>query len=57
MNHQYENPENIYYNIKFSLEKGVKVRHHGFHTPIFSNLNLDNKISSRVVVLRNLTLI
>ena len=43
MNHQYENPENIYYNIKFSLEKGVKDRHHGFHTPIFSNLNLDNQ--------------
>ena len=48
-----ENPDKILSNIKLQLFNAVKDRHHGFHTPIFSNIALNEHISSRVVVLRN----
>ena len=47
-----ENPGIILSKIKTQLKKGVKNRHHGFHTPVFSNICENNSISSRIVVLR-----
>jgi len=45
-------PEIIFSEIKLKLENAVIDRKDGFHTPVFSNITLDNKVSSRVVVLR-----
>ena len=53
MNVAKENPDKILKNIKLLLSLGVKDRKHGFHTPIFSNINSNLDINSRVVVLRN----
>ena len=47
-----ENPKSIFDNIKELLSIAVTDRHHGFHTPIFSNKNQNNSIDSRVIVLR-----
>ncbi len=47
-----EKPDDIYANIVSNLKKGVKDRRHGFHTPVFSNINEKGLINSRVVVLR-----
>ncbi len=47
-----EDPKIIYNNIKELLNKGVKDRHHSFHTPVFSNYEEDNLVDSRIVVLR-----
>ena len=33
--------------------EGAKDRKHDFHTPVFSNINNQNSIESRVVVLRD----
>ena len=46
------NPKLIYDNIKELLYEGVINRKHAFHTPVFSNLNNQNSIESRVIVLR-----
>ena len=48
-----ENTEEIFRDIKRNLTRGVKDRKHNFHTPVFSNVNGDGGIDSRVVVLRN----
>ena len=48
-----ENTEEIFEDIKRNLTRGVKDRKHNFHTPVFSNVNSDGEIDSRVVVLRN----
>tara|TARA_Y100000590_G_scaffold418888_1_gene520134 strand:+ start:502 stop:1107 length:606 start_codon:yes stop_codon:yes gene_type:complete len=45
-------PKTILNNIIKMLLDGVKNRNHSFHTPIFSNINLNNQINSRTVVLR-----
>ena len=47
-----ENIDKIFDDIKKNLNKGVVDRKHNFHTPIFSNVNKDGGIESRVVVLR-----
>ena len=47
-----EKPDDIYANIVYNLKKGVKDRRHGFHTPVFSNINEKGLLNSRVVVLR-----
>ena len=47
-----ENPKVIINNIKELLVIGAKNRKHAFHTPIFSNNNINNSVNSRVVVLR-----
>jgi len=47
-----EKPDDIYANILSNLKKGVKDRRHGFHTPVFSNINEKGLLNSRVVVLR-----
>ena len=47
-----ENSKSIFDNIKELLSIAVTDRHHGFHTPIFSNKNQNNSIDSRVIVLR-----
>jgi len=47
-----ENTNEIFEDIKKNLAKGVKDRKHTFHTPIFSNINNENTVESRVVVLR-----
>ena len=47
-----ENTSEIFEDIKKNLAKGVKDRKHTFHTPIFSNINNENTVESRVVVLR-----
>ena len=39
-------------NIKKNLTIGVKNRHHGFHSPVFTNILLNGSTSSRIVVLR-----
>ena len=51
-----EDPDKIFDNIKNQLLQGVKNRHHGFHTPVFSNTNYREKINSRIVVLRKFDL-
>ena len=48
-----ENPQEILASIKSKLLEGVINRNHGFHTPVFSNINLNQNISSKIVVLRN----
>ena len=48
-----KNPDEILISIKELLKNAVKDRHHGFHTPVFSNTDNNNEISSRTVVLRN----
>ena len=47
-----ENTNEIFEYIKKNLAKGVKDRKHTFHTPVFSNINDENSVESRVVVLR-----
>ena len=48
-----ENTLEILEDIKRNLSRGVKDRKHNFHTPVFSNVNSDGEIDSRIVVLRN----
>ena len=48
-----ENTIEILEDIKRNLSRGVKDRKHNFHTPVFSNVNSDGEIDSRIVVLRN----
>ena len=47
-----ENTLEILEDIKRNLSRGVKDRKHNFHTPVFSNVNSDGEIDSRIVVLR-----
>ena len=47
-----ENPNEIYNNIKELLIIGAKNRNHTFHTPVFSTINKNSKVNSRIVVLR-----
>ena len=47
-----ENTNEIFDDIKTNLTRGVKDRKHTFHTPVFSNINDETAIESRVVVLR-----
>jgi pyridoxamine 5'-phosphate oxidase len=47
-----ENPQLIFNNIKELLKLGAINRKHSFHTPVFSNINKNNNVSSRIVVLR-----
>jgi len=47
-----ENTLEIFENLKKNLTRGVKDRKHAFHTPVFSNVNSEGEIDSRVVVLR-----
>ena len=48
-----ENTNEIFEDIIRNLSRGVKDRKHDFHTPVFSNINNQNSIESRVVVLRD----
>ena len=47
-----ENNSEIFEDIKRNLTRGVKDRKHSFHTPVFSNIDNKDGITSRVVVLR-----
>ena len=47
-----ENTYEIFEDIKKNLNRGVKDRGHGYHTPIFSNIDKEKSIDSRIVVLR-----
>ena len=47
-----ENSSEIFEDIKRNLTLGVKDRKHSFHTPVFSNIDNEDGIKSRVVVLR-----
>ena len=47
-----ENTNDIFEDIKRNLSRGVKDRKHTFHTPVFCNVDNENSIESRVVVLR-----
>ena len=47
-----ENTNEIFEDIKRNLTRGVKDRKHTFHTPVFCNIDNENSIESRVVVLR-----
>ena len=47
-----ENPKAIFDNIKELLNCGVKERNHSFHIPVFSNIERNNTVNSRIVVLR-----
>ncbi len=47
-----ENTNEIFEDIKRSLDRAVKDRKHTFHTPVFCNLDDQNGVDSRVVVLR-----
>ena len=47
-----ENSSEIFEDIKRNLTRGVKDRKHNFHTPVFSNIDNEDGIKSRVVVLR-----
>ena len=47
-----ENASEIFEDIKKNLTRGVKDRKHAFHTPVFSNIDSEGGIDSRVVVLR-----
>ena len=40
-----EDPDKIFDNITNKLLQGVKNRNHGFHTPVFSNINNKEKIN------------
>jgi len=48
-----ENPKLIFDNIKELLIDGVKNRNHPFHTPVFTNKDLNNLGDSRIIVLRH----
>ena len=47
-----ENTNETFEDIKRNLTRGVKDRKHTFHTPVFCNVDNENSIESRVVVLR-----
>jgi len=47
-----ENTNKIFEDIKKNLMRAVKDRKHTFHTPVFCNVDNQNSIESRVVVLR-----
>ena len=47
-----ENINEIFEDIKKNLTRGVNDRKHTFHTPVFCNIDYENNIQSRVVVLR-----
>jgi len=47
-----ENTNKIFEDIKKNLMRAVKDRKHTFHTPVFCNVDDQNNIESRVVVLR-----
>ena len=47
-----ENTNKIFEDIKKNLMRAVKDRKHTFHTPVFCNIDDQNSIESRVVVLR-----
>jgi 3-hydroxyisobutyrate dehydrogenase len=47
-----ENSSEIFEDIKRNLTRGVKDRKHSFHTPVFSNMDNEDGVTSRVVVLR-----
>ena len=47
-----ENTNKIFKDIKKNLMRAVKDRKHTFHTPVFCNVDNQNSIESRVVVLR-----
>ena len=47
-----ENTNEIFEDIKRNLYRAVKDRKHTFHTPVFCNLDDQNEVDSRVVVLR-----
>jgi len=47
-----ENTNEIFEDIKRNLIKAVKDRKHVFHTPVFCNVDDQNGVESRVVVLR-----
>ena len=47
-----ENTNEIFEDIKRNLTRGVKDRKHTFHTPVFCNVDNENSIESRVIVLR-----
>jgi 3-hydroxyisobutyrate dehydrogenase len=47
-----ENTNEIFEDIKRNLTRAVKDRKHTFHTPVFCNVDNENSIESRVVVLR-----
>ena len=47
-----ENSSEIFEDIIRNLTRGVKDRRHSFHTPVFSNIDNEDGITSRVVVLR-----
>ena len=42
-----EIPKEIFEDIKRNLSRGVKDRKHDFHTPVFSNINKQNRVKSR----------
>ena len=47
-----ENSSEIFEDIIRNLTRGVKDRRHSFHTPVFSNIDNEDGITSRIVVLR-----
>ena len=47
-----ENTNEIFEDIKRNLDRAVKDRKHTFHTPVFCNVDDQNGVDSRVVVLR-----
>jgi 3-hydroxyisobutyrate dehydrogenase len=47
-----ENTNEIFKDLKRNLTRSVKDRKHSFHTPVFCNIDNENSIESRVVVLR-----
>ena len=53
MSESNEKPDKILSKIKSMLHKAIINRHHGFHTPVFSNIDRNNNVTSRIVVLRN----
>ena len=48
-----ETPNKILQNIRLLLRNGAEDRNHGFHLPVFSNINASHLISSKIVVLRH----
>ncbi len=46
-------PQEILLDLKKELAVSVKNRHHGFHTPVFSNLDKKFNIQNRIVVIRS----
>ena len=53
MSYLNENPKLIFDNIKELLIDGVKNRNHPFHTPVFTNMDVNNLGDSRIIVLRH----